>query len=184
MGLAIYVIVTPRGSLEANGEGNTVSYRAILWFYLHQRGIQALLVGGCLLGFGLGQTLSINTGTHAQHTNMASSGRAAAIARSQAGGGLGNNVAAQQAVRVPSNAQIQGQPAATSAPSKGEAKHEKGQHKHKDGKGSGDPNSPKAMGHRQEDSGGPHGVQGKDNGGQGHDISTDGSGQTPSGGDH
>lgn len=163
-----------------------MSYLTIVRFYLHQRGIQALLVGGCVLGFGLGQTVNINTGTHAQQTNQTSSGRAAVVAKSQAGGGLGDNVSGQQAVRVPSPVQTQVQPAPqqpkTSAADTNQGKHDaKGHHKHADGKGSGDQNNPKAKRHRQEDNGGAQGKQGKDNSGQGHDASAGGSGQTGSG---
>ncbi len=135
--------------MRRGGKETAVGYSGILWtslHQLHQRGIQALLLAGCLLGFGLGQTIGVTYGPHAPHINRVSIERSAeaVVATSRAGGSLGNIIAPHQAASTsvhtaPAKAQPQlvslatPQPQATSTP--GDAhQHGKGHHKGQDGK--------------------------------------------------
>lgn len=168
-----------------------MGYLATTWSYvpqLHQRGIQALLLAGCLLGFGLGQTIGVTYGPHAPHINRASIERsaAAAVATSRAGGSIGNTIAPQQAASTglhtaPAKAQPQSQivplatptpqPQATNTPDG--KQHGKGHHKGHDGnhgnKGNGngnDGNSPKMKDPQQGQQGGANDQQGQGKGNQ------------------
>ncbi len=169
-----------------------MGYLGILWtnlHQLHQRGIQALLLAGCLLGFGLGQTISVTYGPHAPHINRVSIERsaAAAVATSRAGGSLGNSIAPVSAGVHTAPARVQPQtqlvplatpaPQATSTPpSTGDAnQHGKGHHKGKDGNqgtqgdgnGNGnDGNSSKTKGDHQNNQGGANDQPGQGNGSQ------------------
>lgn len=74
---------------------------------LRQRGIQATLLAGCIMSFGLGQVLGAAYGPHAYHVyhgQIGAAGKAGTSATARQVGGLGNNLAAQQSASTGSRA--------------------------------------------------------------------------------
>lgn len=152
-------------------------YLTSLWINLHKRGIQAMLLAGCLLGFGLGQTLGASYRPFADHAQHSATGRdGAAAVTNQAGGGLGNSVAGQQVARAtPTPApHVAVQTLQNKGHQANTANTDGSGGKKGDGRGRGHDGTkhPKARGHRTGNDGGPHGKQGKqgtDSGNKGQD---------------
>ncbi|HEX8035713.1 MAG TPA: hypothetical protein VF510_17780 [Ktedonobacterales bacterium] len=159
-----------------------------LWISLHKRGIQAILVAGCLLGFGFGQALGATYGPHANRAfHVPIGGVGALVGANRASSGLGNAVGGQQgtgaqkqrpAVSHATPAQRTSSGTATQAPttsssaatqsssSNGHQADKDGSHGNGKGKEKGHDGkkSPKTKGHRTGNDGGADTKQGKDGG--------------------
>lgn len=179
---------------KSGGKEKAVRYLIGLTSSLRQRGIQAILLAGCILSFGLGQVLGADYGPHAYHAYngqigiAGTAGKEGTAARArQVGGGLGNNLTAQQSANTGSHtrypaaqsATSQSMPLATPAtlepPGKGHSNQDDKEHQkgngggegkdnrkgERHGKGGSDEKSPKVKGHHTRNDGGPHNVEQK-----------------------
>lgn len=151
-----------------------MQYLMSLWISLHKRGIQAILLAGCLLGFGLGQTLAASGGLHADHADHAPLSQVGASGvTSRTGGGLGNSVATQQgagATKTVKQTQhaTATQQAAHVSPSQDHQASKDG-NKGKEGE-NGSKKHSKTRGHRTGNSGGPDSKRSKDSGNQKYNV--------------
>lgn len=173
-----------------------------LWIGMHRRGIQAILVAGCLLGFGLGQALGATYGPHADRAvHVPSGGVGALVGANRATSGLGNTVGGQQgtgaqqqrpaASHATPTPQVVGASRRTATQAQGassndhqadrDGSQDNGQRK---GKGHDGEKSPKTKGHRTGNDGGTDKKQGKDSSNQGANSSDGDKHDHGSHGDH
>lgn len=151
-----------------------MNYLKGLWISLHKRGIQAILLAGCVLGFGLGQTLGASYGPFADPSHRAPTGKVGtAVAASRAGADLGNDVAGQRGASATHTTVLAQGVSATHMAAQAQTPSGKGHQANTDGKGKGHGGKkpPKTKGHRMENDGGHHGKQSKDSGNKRHDKS-------------